>query len=287
MTFDGPAFYIPLHIVDSCYTSQYGKILVQLPRNGEKDAYLPWQAAAASSSKTDHELLIRDPAPDIDPKSQDVVDIVAVHGPGGDSITSWTFNQGDGKRAVNWLTDDDMLPRILPNARIMRFGYPSVTPLSLESWKGSISDSSALTDELLSRLHAVRADYPYRPIIFIGHGLGSLIVKKAVITIKPFAKQLHSLAGVTAGIAFFGSSHISTSSALPTTPVLGTYNKYSSSNRGLIASLKPQSQQVWEEENSDFLVAVNSQSIPVRSFNGTEIAVKLVCVETFCVESTS
>lgn len=202
---------------------------------------------------------------------------MAIHGPGGDPVTSWAFNQGDGKRVVNWLTDDDMLPKILPNARIMRFGYPPVAPLSLESWKGPISESLALTDVLLSRLNAVRTDCPYRPIIFIGHGLGSLVVKNAVITIKPFAKQLHSLAGVTAGIAFFGSSRINTSSALPTTPALGTY-KYSSPNRRLNASVKPQSQQLWEEENADFLVAVNSQSIPIRYFNATETTVSRVSV---------
>lgn len=51
--------------------------------------------------------------------------IVAVHGIGADPDKTWTAAKG----GVNWLTDPRMLPKAVPSARIMRFGYRS-------SWYG-------------------------------------------------------------------------------------------------------------------------------------------------------
>jgi len=45
--------------------------------------------------------------------------VLAVHGIGAHPDRTWTF--GD----VNWLKDEHMLPRAIPNSRILRFGYES------------------------------------------------------------------------------------------------------------------------------------------------------------------
>ena len=45
--------------------------------------------------------------------------IVAIHGIGADADSTWVAND------MNWLTDANMLPHAVPNARIMRFGYES------------------------------------------------------------------------------------------------------------------------------------------------------------------
>lgn len=50
--------------------------------------------------------------------------IVAVPGIGAHPDRTWTMKTREGKW-VNWLVDAEMLPRQLPNARIMRFGYRS------------------------------------------------------------------------------------------------------------------------------------------------------------------
>lgn len=58
--------------------------------------------------------------------------IVAVHGIGADPEATWTHRHRDPKdkskviKEVNWISDNNMLPKVFPKARIMTFGYDSV-----------------------------------------------------------------------------------------------------------------------------------------------------------------
>ncbi|KAJ9644080.1 hypothetical protein H2199_003948 [Coniosporium tulheliwenetii] len=57
-----------------------------------------------------------------------VIDIVAIHGIGAHPDDTWCKNvgtEGEGRRYVNWLQEPEMLPSVVPNARIMRYGYES------------------------------------------------------------------------------------------------------------------------------------------------------------------
>ena len=67
-------------------------------------------------------ILREAPADAIEP-----VDIVAVHGIGAHPDDSWCKNVGtaDNPQWVNWLVDENMLPSVAPQARIMRYGYQS------------------------------------------------------------------------------------------------------------------------------------------------------------------
>jgi len=47
------------------------------------------------------------------------VSIVAIHGLNGDAYTTW----GAEKSKVSWLSRKDLLPKYLPNARILTWGY--------------------------------------------------------------------------------------------------------------------------------------------------------------------
>lgn len=117
----------------------------------------------------DTEFLIQEP------KARDVsnlVDIVAVHGLGGSPDSSWTSKPNPGnanQKGVNWLVDDNMLPHHIPTARILRFGYKQA------SFK---DDIQAFSYALLRQLHVARDECPRRPIIWIGHSLGGLIIRK-------------------------------------------------------------------------------------------------------------
>ena len=63
--------------------------------------------------------------------------IVAVHGIGAHPYYSWEKDvskwhikekeeeQRSRRKKVHWLSDEDMLPRLCPKARIMTFGYES------------------------------------------------------------------------------------------------------------------------------------------------------------------
>ncbi|RYP57002.1 hypothetical protein DL770_010783 [Monosporascus sp. CRB-9-2] len=97
------------------------------------------------------------------------IDIVAVHGPG--SNVDWTWIWKDRTKYVHWLRDPDMLPAALPNARIMVYSYES-------RWHTEAPEArlELCGGELMEDLHNFRTKTRDRPVIFIGHSLGGLVV---------------------------------------------------------------------------------------------------------------
>ncbi|KFZ10879.1 hypothetical protein V502_07874 [Pseudogymnoascus sp. VKM F-4520 (FW-2644)] len=96
-------------------------------------------------------------------------DIIAVTGLGGHAYGSWSHSD-----ERMWLRD--YLPKDAPNARILTYGYQS----ALQS--DSISFLEDHTNKFVHKLVDMRdaSECESRPIIFIGHSLGCLIIKKAL-----------------------------------------------------------------------------------------------------------
>ena len=84
-------------------------------------------------------------------------------------MTTWTAENGK-----LWLRD--FLPSQLPSARIMSFGYNSDTFLSK-----AVADIEDVASMLLNGLGLSRnlPEEKKRPIVFISHSLGGIVVKKA------------------------------------------------------------------------------------------------------------
>ncbi|PWI64506.1 hypothetical protein PCL_09587 [Purpureocillium lilacinum] len=103
------------------------------------------------------------------------VDVVAVHGLGGNWKSTWTAEDG-----AMWLRD--RLPSILAEvnvvARVLSFGYDSGTVFT-----SSITDLQTAARILLARLRGSRRTQQRRsaPIIFVCHSLGGLVVKEALV----------------------------------------------------------------------------------------------------------
>lgn len=108
-----------------------------------------------------------------DKQSSKTVDVVAIHGLQGHAYKTWEHENGS-----LWLRD--FLPAGVPFARIFTFGYESTVAFS-----NSVAKLEDKALDLLNRLSAERksdgAAKDGRPIVFICHSLGGIILKKALI----------------------------------------------------------------------------------------------------------
>ncbi|KAH3949938.1 hypothetical protein HBI56_098910 [Parastagonospora nodorum] len=141
------------------------------------------------------------------------VDIVAVHGLNGHPLTTWTTE----KTKKLWLKDKELLPNNLKSARILTFGYNAAVAALL----GRTSSDRILqhAQTLIAELVADREleDALQRPIIFICHSLGGIVVKRALAySASRTSKQVqhyHSIFVSTYGILFLGTPHNGSSKA--------------------------------------------------------------------------
>ncbi|ORY57506.1 uncharacterized protein BCR38DRAFT_449277 [Pseudomassariella vexata] len=128
-------------------------------------------------------------------------DIVFVHGVGGHRIRTWE------KDGVCW--PRDLLSRELEEARIITWGYYLPDANGDKSTYGSMA--ALISDGLIADL-AMVCDQP-RDIIFVGHGLGGLVIKEALSTAatsQVFGKhtELGNIYNRTIGAIFLGTPHI-------------------------------------------------------------------------------
>lgn len=98
--------------------------------------------------------------------------IVAVHGIETCSPKTWTAFEKDEEprgRGVNWLVDEDILPRVVPQARIWVFDYNSNY-----SRNAQVIGIKNLGETLLSFITMEKLGT--RPIVFIGSCFGGIVI---------------------------------------------------------------------------------------------------------------
>lgn len=107
-----------------------------------------------------------------------------------------TVVQEQPGRAQSWLSDPSMLPEVIPHNRTICVGYDldTVTDPSFISY-----EKTAL--KLFDLLGELRTSCSTRPVIFIGHGLGCLVVQQAFQRRAPNVVA-ESLQKACAGILF-------------------------------------------------------------------------------------
>lgn len=104
-----------------------------------------------------------------------------MHGLGSNVDWSWTW-KGE-LRNVNWLKDQDMLPSVVPKARVMVYSYDSKWHLDAPRTRLSI-----VGEDLIRSVHRHRQGHTDRPIIFIGHSLGGNVI----INVSPTSLTMHT-----------------------------------------------------------------------------------------------
>ncbi|MCJ1422997.1 hypothetical protein MMC29_000878 [Sticta canariensis] len=132
------------------------------------------------------------------------IDIVAIHGIGAHPDDTWRKKVNAGspdEHYVNWLSDAHMLPAAIPSARIMRYGYES-------QWAGDETiklKASTVAQRLLHSVRRMRKQYPSRPLIFIAHCFGRLVVLKAVVDAKHSDSKWDGIYPSICGLLFLGT----------------------------------------------------------------------------------
>ncbi|OBS24987.1 hypothetical protein FPOA_05523 [Fusarium poae] len=136
------------------------------------------------------------PGPSSDKKTD--MDIVFVSGLGAHPVTS--FKHADTN--FNWVSDEDGIAREFQNARILLYHSES-------SWTGAIKVKQFLgnlAQTLLEGLKVKRENSALvRPITFIGHSMGGLVIAKAVCIAASRPDLFPGMFENIAGCAFFGT----------------------------------------------------------------------------------
>ncbi|KAI5921671.1 hypothetical protein F4810DRAFT_677289 [Camillea tinctor] len=168
--------------------------------------------------------------PDDDKKC--VADIVFVHGLQGHPKRTWTYTSNarnpakksslkrifsrrapelaetppETRSVIFW--PETILPNDCPSARIMTWGYDSKV---INGFFKAANQNSFYThaNDLLKALDRVRIKNRERPLIFVMHSLGGIIVKQALLDSKRF-EQMPNLPFIeksTIGLVFLGTPH--------------------------------------------------------------------------------
>lgn len=164
-----------------------------------------------------------------------VADVVFVHGLQGHPWRTWRFKGTTKKRTLVedsqpskrlglfkrnspiWETVEqkqrifwprDILPGDVPNTRIFTYGYNS----RVSRYFSGPTNQSNISQHGLALLNCIsdeRHDYSDRPLIFVAHSLGGLLVKQALIESFKYqlAGQDRNLHHVCKALIFFGTPH--------------------------------------------------------------------------------
>lgn len=131
--------------------------------------------------------------------------IFAIHGLNprskDDATHAWdTWRTPAGPQGHLWLRDD--LPQYIPDARIFIYEYNSTAVY------GKDKDTFVgKANELLESIRIKRPDRAEsRPILFLGHSLGGLLIKQALINAHNNPKYT-PIKEATTGLAFFATPH--------------------------------------------------------------------------------
>ncbi|KAH6712631.1 hypothetical protein BKA61DRAFT_485684 [Leptodontidium sp. MPI-SDFR-AT-0119] len=109
---------------------------------------------------------------DDDDRVGNSLDIVAVHGITGNAYDTWIHGNG-----TFWL--QDLIPKDLPGVRVFSYGYPADVFCTFAT--GTIDTFARSLLESLKRERRSK-DQQKRPIIFICHSMGGIVVKKVCRT---------------------------------------------------------------------------------------------------------
>lgn len=146
------------------------------------------------------------------------VDVVFVHGLLGCPYETWLGGDDQQQRDTNvwaqdWLVDD--LKRSGRNARVLSIGYDSQLLASESTWR--IMGFESTSQDILAKLQAARVGAGDRPVIFVTHSLGGVLLKQVLLDATKVSSKTSGSVESTAksanlvdqvqGVVFYGVPH--------------------------------------------------------------------------------
>ena len=161
-----------------------------------------------------------------------IADLVFVHGLQGHPRRTWqssvtpqqhTLGRHPFKRWKAGSSDKegtgvfwpaDLIPQDFPNLRVLTYGYDS----KVTGYYASSKSKNGIFDHgnsLLNALNRERTNLSNRPIIFVAHSLGGLVVKQAIVEARKRANSgdIHNIYTSARAVIFFGTPHRGSDSA--------------------------------------------------------------------------
>ncbi|KAK3323976.1 hypothetical protein B0T19DRAFT_427410 [Cercophora scortea] len=188
------------------------------------------------------------------------VDIVAVPGLGADPDRCWVKND------FNWLNSKDGLKKDFDNtnnetarinARVLLYKNPS-------AWQGKFKVKALLNDlasTLLEGLAGKRVGVKRRPIVFIGHSMGGLVIAKAICLANSNRRRYPGMFEAICGSLFFGTPFEGTTLAIAAKGLDTVLSSVGlSSDSALLDLMKPKHTEL-EELKNEFLRLANDRSL--------------------------
>jgi len=161
----------------------------------------------------------------------------------------------------------DLVARDFEDVRVLTYGYTS-DPSGFFVKRTNMMTISEHAEKLLQTLNAYRGRCKGRPIIFIAHSLGGILVKAAILASLKFGEQhsLRDLAKSCSAIMFFGTPHLGAQAAVYgeiVAGILGTIGV--STNTKVLKGLQPGAE-ILMNIDADFNGLLSEQKIQIFSF---------------------
>ncbi|PWY70858.1 lipa and NB-ARC domain protein [Aspergillus sclerotioniger CBS 115572] len=135
---------------------------------------------------------------------QPKVDLVFVHGLNPRGKNDHPFETWRHENGTFW--PRDYLPQDIPQARIFVYGYNSTITNPQSMSTASVKDHANTLLNLLDLERSPQLNVRPPKIIFIGHSLGGLVIKQALLNAHEDPKYT-SIRNNTCGLVFFGCPH--------------------------------------------------------------------------------
>lgn len=214
------------------------------------------------------------------PDGSPTVDLVFIHGTDGHPINTFASHLTEPTREASWLCAE--LPNFLEEAgmfpRILTFGWAA------NVWLDPNQDNEKLgkaCGSLLQELKRERPDCKNRPMVFIGHGVGGLLVKQAVRDIISFAFEDDNFENPIKACFFFAVPHHSLAKQIGFASILAAMSSVVRHNRlpdfSQIESLRTQHQAIVALSN-EFKVVRQQYGFDIQCFYETQTTADMYIV---------